>query len=200
MHVAYALSLCCCSLDGLLAGCSGNTFSAKGAQQCSSCGTNAVAITNNTDCKCQPGYRNWTESGCTDIDECADGTSGCQHVDLCTNKPGSYECSCPAGSILAEDKHNCTGGCAGAVSQGHGIVWQIRTLLFSEMDTPHMHLPNITRQLCSIVTTRRRQSFCPVPRVCHHMWHTATVLVHLTWRLMQQYWVQRASRTNYPRH
>jgi len=40
-----------------------------------------------------------------DLDECADGTSGCSHS--CTNTVGSYQCQCPQDYFLSEDQHNC---------------------------------------------------------------------------------------------
>lgn len=55
---------------------------------------------------CPAGYRGGGENSdnCVDIDECAEGTSGCEH---CTNTEGSYECTCPGGYDLAEDEHTC---------------------------------------------------------------------------------------------
>ena len=44
---------------------------------------------------------------CLDINECATDNGGCDHV--CVNKPGSYECSCKDGYVLADDKHTCNG-------------------------------------------------------------------------------------------
>ena len=43
----------------------------------------------------------------TDIDECAQGTSGCSHI--CNNTVGSYSCGCPIGYRLADDNRNCMG-------------------------------------------------------------------------------------------
>lgn len=42
-----------------------------------------------------------------DIDECADGTSGCDQQ--CTNTEGSYRCSCRDGFYLGLDDHTCIG-------------------------------------------------------------------------------------------
>ena len=42
-----------------------------------------------------------------DIDECATDNGGCDQV--CVNLPGSYECKCNAGYLLAEDAHTCNG-------------------------------------------------------------------------------------------
>lgn len=42
-----------------------------------------------------------------DIDECAEGISGCSHT--CRNTVGSYTCSCRTGYRLASDNHGCNG-------------------------------------------------------------------------------------------
>lgn len=42
-----------------------------------------------------------------DIDECARGTHQCHPAATCTNTPGSYRCTCPAGSV--GDGRTCTG-------------------------------------------------------------------------------------------
>ncbi|CAI2357829.1 unnamed protein product [Caenorhabditis sp. 36 PRJEB53466] len=43
-----------------------------------------------------------------DFDECQNDNAGCEHS--CQNRLGSYVCTCNAGYILAEDKHNCKEG------------------------------------------------------------------------------------------
>ena len=40
-----------------------------------------------------------------DIDECSEGTSGCDQ--LCSNTLGSYTCSCYSGYELDIDNHTC---------------------------------------------------------------------------------------------
>ena len=42
----------------------------------------------------------WRGNGqqCQDIDECLEGTSGCDHT--CINKPGTYQCACAEGYNL----------------------------------------------------------------------------------------------------
>lgn len=52
---------------------------------------------------CESGFRA-ANGQCVDIDECAEGTSGCQ---MCVNTEGSYECTCPSGYDLAEDEKTC---------------------------------------------------------------------------------------------
>ena len=41
-----------------------------------------------------------------DEDECAAGTHQCKPGQTCLNRPGSYQCQCPAGHELDKDK-NC---------------------------------------------------------------------------------------------
>ena len=42
-----------------------------------------------------------------DVDECAADTDGCDQV--CTNTPGSFECSCNGGYVLNNDQITCSG-------------------------------------------------------------------------------------------
>lgn len=42
-----------------------------------------------------------------DIDECAEGTSGCSN--FCVNDPGSFHCDCPLGFELGDDGLTCQG-------------------------------------------------------------------------------------------
>ena len=44
---------------------------------------------------------------CTDIDECASNSSGCQ--DICSNTDGSFECSCRRGYTLGSNGRLCNG-------------------------------------------------------------------------------------------
>ncbi|KAH7687222.1 Non-specific serine/threonine protein kinase protein [Dioscorea alata] len=50
-------------------------------------------------CFCSQGFQGnpYIEDGCKDIDECAEGKHDCVHT--CTNKIGSYKCSCHFGTI-----------------------------------------------------------------------------------------------------
>ena len=43
----------------------------------------------------------------TDLDECAQGISGCNQI--CTNTIGSYVCSCYYGYQIAQNNRTCTG-------------------------------------------------------------------------------------------
>ncbi|XP_054732983.1 fibrillin-1 [Anastrepha obliqua] len=55
---------------------------------------------------CPNGYRSGGDNSdkCVDIDECAEGTSGCEQ---CINTDGSFECTCPGGYDLADDERTC---------------------------------------------------------------------------------------------
>ncbi len=49
-------------------------------------------------CDCPAGYQGGGSVACTDIDECALHTAGCDPLTTCTNLPGSFSCgACPAG-------------------------------------------------------------------------------------------------------
>lgn len=43
-------------------------------------------------------------NNCVDIDECAQGNTGCE---FCQNTVGSFECTCPDGYELAADQKSC---------------------------------------------------------------------------------------------
>ncbi|KAH0624563.1 hypothetical protein JD844_032174 [Phrynosoma platyrhinos] len=54
-------------------------------------------------CHCKPG---WQGDRCEkDIDECKDQHGGCKHI--CSNKQGSYHCSCYNGYALKSDNKSC---------------------------------------------------------------------------------------------
>lgn len=53
--------------------------------------------------ECGEGYRA-QEDKCVDIDECTEGTSGCE---MCLNIEGGYECTCAPGFELAENEKTC---------------------------------------------------------------------------------------------
>ncbi|KAH0637915.1 hypothetical protein KY289_037830 [Solanum tuberosum] len=73
-------------------------------------------------CKCNPGYEGnpYINPGCQDIDECADpNTNSCEQI--CTNTPGSYDCSCPEG--LSGDGRKANGrGCI-APNSNYEFPW-----------------------------------------------------------------------------
>ncbi|GEM_PF-282086 len=47
-------------------------------------------------CLCPVGFVGDMESGCSDIDECADGTGPCKEGATCVNRDGGYDCECDA--------------------------------------------------------------------------------------------------------
>lgn len=53
---------------------------------------------------CGDGFTLDANSNCVDIDECAEGETGCEH---CQNAYGGYQCVCPEGFELAEDEKTC---------------------------------------------------------------------------------------------
>jgi Calcium-binding EGF domain len=58
-------------------------------------------------CDCPAGYQGGGSVACTDIDECALKTAGCDPLTTCTNLPGSFSCgACPAGYI-GDGKAGC---------------------------------------------------------------------------------------------
>jgi len=63
-------------------------------------------------CVCPPGF---TGDGttCQDVDECADGTAGCDPTATCENLAGGFHCVCPEGS--QGDGFTCQAGCGDAV-------------------------------------------------------------------------------------
>lgn len=57
-------------------------------------------------CPCPKGYVTF-DSKCIDIDECVVNNVTCQQV--CTNIPGSYECSCLPGYVYNDTNEICEG-------------------------------------------------------------------------------------------
>lgn len=53
---------------------------------------------------CGDGLRLDDSNNCVDIDECAEGNTGCEH---CQNAVGSFQCVCPEGFELADDGKTC---------------------------------------------------------------------------------------------
>ena len=53
---------------------------------------------NNGRCECTKGFIS-TPQGCQDIDECQNGNNVCPAKMVCKNKPGSFQCVCPPGTV-----------------------------------------------------------------------------------------------------
>ena len=53
---------------------------------------------------CGDGFTETDDHECEDVDECATYDRCSQ---ICTNTPGSYECSCRSGYALDEDSQTC---------------------------------------------------------------------------------------------
>ncbi|CAI9774792.1 unnamed protein product [Fraxinus pennsylvanica] len=66
-------------------------------------------------CSCFPGYEGnpYLDPGCTDINECKNNP--CDPQGICTNTPGSYNCSCPRGYL--GDGRKDGRGCNSQISQ-----------------------------------------------------------------------------------
>ena len=94
------------------------------------CSQICVEVVGSFNCSCYPGYEleqdratctgtytTWLCITCynsliinsliADIDECAEGSDGCNHN--CTNTAGGYMCFCMDGYQLESDNHTCTG-------------------------------------------------------------------------------------------
>ena len=53
-----------------------------------------------------------------DIDECSENTDNCEQV--CSNTPGSFNCSCNEGYVLADNGYSCTVTCGGNLTGSSG--------------------------------------------------------------------------------
>uniref|UniRef100_A0A096MF32 ZP domain-containing protein n=1 Tax=Poecilia formosa TaxID=48698 RepID=A0A096MF32_POEFO len=57
-------------------------------------------LCNNSSC-CERGYRWSPDLGCVDVDECSQQSSPCPAHQICSNRPGSYECLQPSSNSRA---------------------------------------------------------------------------------------------------
>lgn len=99
-----------CEFPEIIAECQGSCENTIGSYQCiTSLNTSNDAKIHaehnegETTSACEEGYI-YKDGKCLDVDECYEGTSGCQQ---CINTEGSYECTCPGGFDLAEDGKTC---------------------------------------------------------------------------------------------
>ncbi|XP_078330906.1 uncharacterized protein LOC111125451 isoform X2 [Crassostrea virginica] len=75
-------------------------------------------------CFCPEGYvlSDSDKSSCNDINECGNNTlNKCSLKDTCVNTPGSFNCSCPRGMYLENDRRTCT------VCDGFSYGWNCET-------------------------------------------------------------------------
>ena len=92
-------------VGGLLVGYGGE-FCEEVINDCDSLSClDGVECTSDVGCPCPNGYLTF-DSKCIDIDECAADDGPCQQV--CTNIPGSYQCSCFPGYFYNNNK-TCEG-------------------------------------------------------------------------------------------
>ena len=85
---------------------------------------------------------------CSDVDECAANTDGCEHI--CINTIGSFECSCLPGYMLNSDNQTCTGeplyaDVHGKVSYDNYVI----VYFFSDIDECEKDSGGCEHGLCS---------------------------------------------------
>ncbi|XP_023189205.1 uromodulin-like [Xiphophorus maculatus] len=87
-----------------------------------------INLCNSSSC-CESGYRWSPELGCVDVDECSQQSSPCSAHQICSNRPGSYECLQPSSnsrSGLIEGALRLANGgshCSGRVEIFHDRQW-----------------------------------------------------------------------------
>ncbi|MGB0592527.1 MAG: EGF domain-containing protein [Myxococcota bacterium] len=69
-------------------------------------------------CVCLDGFEGDGLAGCTDIDECALGTAGCDSSATCTNTEGGFVCACPADVVATDGLCTTEDACAASPNGG----------------------------------------------------------------------------------
>ncbi|XP_048585205.1 uromodulin isoform X3 [Nematostella vectensis] len=93
------------------------------------CDFNAKCV-GDTSCVCKAGY---TGSGevCTDIDECAVGTSTCDSNAVCSNTAGGYTCACK--DEYTENGQSCSASSSETSSINNLVMLNAMLLCFWRM-------------------------------------------------------------------
>ncbi len=132
VHKGDKLSCSATASDGTLAGAAATSpeVEVAGYDVCASslnpCDGNAGCTGSETlavQCACKPGFSDDPSAGsgqagtvCADVDECSDGSAGCDLAADCTNSAGSFACACKPGyggdGKVCADVDECTSGTA----------------------------------------------------------------------------------------
>ncbi|KAJ1253925.1 hypothetical protein BS78_K151200 [Paspalum vaginatum] len=127
----------------------------------SSCATNDAGYV----CRCSKGYQGnpYIVDGCTDIDECNNGTSNPCTSGICENTPGGYTCSCPRGQSMSDN---------GVCKEKQKLTWMALVVDGPyQTDRPQANRCTPARLPCSLGTTEprtRRSSATPASAGTHH--------------------------------
>jgi len=110
------------------------------------------------ECACPEGYELASDnSTCTDVDECMEGLSGCQHY--CNNTDGGFVCYCPEGFGLRADGVSCGVVCYTCENAASNEDCQ-ETTICGEVESACM---TQTRLINDVLTTTKQ---CKQPEAC----------------------------------